>query len=130
YWQNDYRAAGHAYREALDIYRRVGDAEGATQAANDLSYALLAQEQPEEALPLIEAGLEAAREADDEILAAQVTGLLGLAKAQQGDYEGALAALQKSREVLETLNPTIRAFAHGRVGTVLRLMGRLDEAEK
>jgi predicted ATPase/class 3 adenylate cyclase len=131
YWQNDYRAAGHAYQEALDIYRRFGDAEGAVQAGNDLSYALLAQEKPEAALPLIEAGLEAARKADDEILAAQVLGLLGLAKAQQGDYEGALAALQESRETLETVeSPTTRAFAHGRVGTVLRLMGHLDEAEE
>jgi tetratricopeptide (TPR) repeat protein len=133
YWHNDYRAASHAYRQAMDLYRRLGDAQGLIQTGNDLAYALLAQEEPEAALPLIEAGLEAARAADDTALAAHVTGLLGLAKVQRGDYEGALVALQESREAFEAVGGTA-AISLGestaRVGSILRLMGRLDEAER
>jgi predicted ATPase/class 3 adenylate cyclase len=133
YWQNDYRAASQAYQEAMDLYRRLGDSRGLVQTGNDLAYALLAQGDPEAALPLIEASLEAARATDDTGLAAHVTGLLGLALIQRGDYEGALAALQESREGLEAVGgPAAISLgeATGRVGAILRLIGRLDEAEQ
>jgi predicted ATPase/class 3 adenylate cyclase len=133
YWRSDYRAASQAYRQAMDIYRGLGDAQGVIQTGNDLAYAHLAQGEPDAAIPLIEAGLEAARDADDAALIAHGTGLLGLAMVQRGDYEGALAALQESRERFEAVGkPAAISLgeSRARIGSVLRLLGRLDEAEE
>jgi tetratricopeptide (TPR) repeat protein len=133
YWQNDYPQATELYREAMDLYQRLGDADGLIGTGNDLTYALLAQKKPEAAVPLIEATMEAARRTGDPALAAHARGLLGLTMLQQGDLEGALLALEQSRQGIEIAGgPAAISLgeATSRVGSVLRLMGRLEEAER
>jgi predicted ATPase/class 3 adenylate cyclase len=133
YWQNDYQAASRVYRDALDLYRRLGDVTGIARAGNDLAYALMAQEKPDAALPLIEESGETARRLGDPVLAAEVMGLLGIARGQQGDFEGALAAFQESLEGFEAVGRSVAVWvgeSKGRIGAVLRLLGRLDEAEE
>ena len=136
YWAKDYTAATAAYREAADILSEVGEARDVAQALTDVAYALLAQSRAAEALPLIEESLTLARRAGDQIVAMVASGELGLARAQVGDYPGALEALQQSLDELEALEAGGRSVKvwvgewRGRIGSVLRLMGRLDEAEE
>jgi predicted ATPase/class 3 adenylate cyclase len=132
YWQGDYRAAAAAYREAVDISRELGDPHETARALTDLAYALLAQGKANEGLPVIEEGLNLAHEAGDRVLAAVAGGELGLARAQLRDYEGALVSLRDALKTIETAGGSVSVWVgewRGRIGTVLRLMGRFDEAE-
>jgi non-specific serine/threonine protein kinase len=134
YWQGDYAGSVDVYEEALDMYRRIGDDHGVMRAGNDLAYALLAQRSWAEALPLIEERLEAARAAGNQAFVAELLGLLGIARAQQGDYEGELEAFRESLTLFEgaAAGDPMTVWvgeAKGRIGAALRLLGRLDEAE-
>jgi predicted ATPase/class 3 adenylate cyclase len=133
YWEMEYGEAARAYGEALDLIRRSGDIVAIARARNDLVYAILAGDQPDEALPLIEESLRDARGAGDAVLTAEVLGLLGIARSQKQDYAGALEVLQESLTTLEDAGQ-VGVWAgelRGRIGVVLRMLGgRLEEAEE
>jgi tetratricopeptide (TPR) repeat protein len=135
YWAADYQAATAAYREAADIMREMGNSEEMGPALTDLAYALLAEANPTAALPLIEETLRLAREVGDQMLAVVASGLLGLVHGQLGNYPEALEALEWSLAELEAIEAggrSVRVWVgewKGRVGSILRLMGRLEEAE-
>jgi predicted ATPase/class 3 adenylate cyclase len=133
YWQGDYRAAASAYREAVDISREQGDPHATAGALTDLAYTLLAQRQAKESLPVIEESMKLAHEVGDQDLAAVAGGVLGLARAQSRDYEGALVSLRDSLKIIEAAGSSVSVWVgewRGRIGAVLRLMGRLEEAEQ
>jgi predicted ATPase/class 3 adenylate cyclase len=136
YWATDYQAAIEAYGEAADIRRQIGDARAVAQALTDVAYALLARADASAALPLIEESLQLARESGDDIVAMVASGLLGLARAQLGDYPEALAYLQGSLAELETIEAggrSVRVWVgewKGRIGSIFRLTGRLEDAEE
>jgi tetratricopeptide (TPR) repeat protein len=133
YWQGDYRAAASAYQEAVDISRELGDPHGTAEALTDLAYALLAQGAAKDSFPVIEESMKLAHEAGDQVLEGVAGGVLGLARAQMRDYEGALMSLRDSLRTIEASGSSVSVWVgewRGRIGAVLRLMGRLDEAEQ
>jgi predicted ATPase/class 3 adenylate cyclase len=136
YWTREYPAAIAAYGEVVDIFRKAGGSRDVAQALTDLAYALLANANAMAALPHIEESLHLAREAGDEMVVLVAGGLEGLAHAQLGDYEGAIDTLRRSLVELESMESGGRSVKvwigewQGRIGAVLRLMGRFDEAEQ
>ncbi|HJP64671.1 MAG TPA: adenylate/guanylate cyclase domain-containing protein [Actinomycetota bacterium] len=135
YWQSDYEAAARVYEEALREYRAAGDDEGAMRAGNDMMYALLAQRRWQDALPMIEDQIERAGDSGNDGFMAELLGLLGIAALQRGDNEGALEAYSRSLELFQRAKPGHPMVvwvgeAKGRVGSALRALGRLDEAEE
>jgi tetratricopeptide (TPR) repeat protein len=131
YWHTDYVESARRYREAMDLAERLGDPRRFVRSEMDLVYALLAQDRAEDAQPLIEDARERSAELADPAYTAEALGLLGMSLTQRRLYEGALAAHEEALAVIESLDRPALTWigeARGRVGNVLRLMGRLDEA--
>jgi len=132
YWQADYASAANAYRAAVEIDRDINDRRRLAEALRDLAYALLAERRRDEAFAIIEECLETAGGLDgSQGLVASATGLRGIARAQRGDLEAALEDLEESLRLFETVpeGSFWGGEARGRIGSVYRLMNRLDEAE-
>jgi predicted ATPase/class 3 adenylate cyclase len=133
YWQTDYAAATRAYAGAVEIARELGNPRTLAQTLTDLGYAYLAQAQPEPVFRLMEEATAAAKAAGDDLLVAVAVGELGLAHAQQGDYESALKATTESLDLIESSGGWVSVWAgewKGRVGSMLRMLGRVEEAEQ
>ena len=133
YWQTDYAAATRAYAGAVEIARELGDPRMLAQALTDLGYAYLAEAKPKPVFSLMEEATEAARAAGDDLLVAVAFGELGLAHAQLGEYEDALRTTTESLDLIETSGGGVSVWAgewKGRVGSMLRMLGRPEEAER
>ncbi len=132
YWQADYSSSKQKYEEGLEIYLEIGDDRGVAEALADLAYVTMAQDDPDAALPFIEKGLDAARRCRDETREAELAGLLGIAHFQRGEYDAALAALKESLDGFEAAQPVAGYWLNEtkvRIGSVYRMVGRLDDAE-
>ncbi|HJP64670.1 MAG TPA: tetratricopeptide repeat protein, partial [Actinomycetota bacterium] len=128
YWGRDLDQARAAYEEALALHRRLGDDWAISETAKGLAGVFLAKLEADPALPLLEEALEAARRTGAPPLIADATGVLGIALATKGEYEPALEAIRESLGVFEMMGASV--VAKGRMSGVLRLMGRLEEAEE
>jgi predicted ATPase/class 3 adenylate cyclase len=131
YWTADYPSAGAAYRETADIYNEMGNAHGHAEAVKNLAYVALAERDTEAVFAIVEQAMDAARTAGDPALTAEIAGVLGTARAQVRDFEGAIEALQESLKLFEATASGDRwpAEIRGRLANVYRMAGRLDEAE-
>jgi tetratricopeptide (TPR) repeat protein len=98
----------------------------------NLGYVALARGDREGAFHLIEQALSAARTAGAPALIAEITGVLGTARAGAGDFEGAIEALRGSLKLFEAMATGDHwpAEIRGRLANVYRITGRLDEAEE
>ncbi|MEP7360120.1 MAG: adenylate/guanylate cyclase domain-containing protein [Chloroflexota bacterium] len=99
YWQNDYSVVGPWYREAVELYKSVGDDAGTAEALFNLSY-----------VPMLEGDLpEAARIANEAVaLFAKLGDEAGVAKSEQvsafvdyysGDATQAVKSLEKATDI-------------------------------
>ncbi len=88
------------YRDAIELGQAAGTSHGVATAAwasLDLARVLLAADQPRDALPVIEQGLDLAETHDRGFpdLVSMLTVALGRARAEAGDLEGAVAAWRR-----------------------------------
>jgi predicted ATPase/class 3 adenylate cyclase len=130
YWEGDYEASGHAYGEALQLSRELGDIHGSAEALKNLAYVAGASGAIAKSLALADEAREMARGAGFVALGAEAAGLLGLALSRSGDHHGALEATMEALEGFE--KEGIAYWANqmkSRIGSIYLRMGDLDEAE-
>jgi predicted ATPase/class 3 adenylate cyclase len=120
------------YREALAIYRELGDLPGIAQATYDLAFVPVAKGAGfEESPPLLHSAIELFQQVGDEDGAARAKGDLGLFLMMAGDPRAALplmeASLARSRDrgdMMRVMDDSLR------VAEANRQLGRLDEARR
>jgi tetratricopeptide (TPR) repeat protein len=128
--RGDPEAAGHDLQQALTALRSLGDRFAAAGSLGALARARLDQGDCREARSFFESARRQVRELGDLRLAYALTGQLGYALHELGDYDAAaecyLAALGKDG----ALRPVERAAMLGALGALRAIHGRLAEAEK
>jgi predicted ATPase/class 3 adenylate cyclase len=129
YWQGDYPAAESAYREAVDIYRAVGDDTQIAEATLNLSY-----------MPALRGDIPGSRRLYEEVVdqferlgdvekVTFVKAMLGYALMMEGDLARARPLLEESMLVADGSGDAFAtAGAHHTMGQLERLSGNLDEA--
>ncbi|MFN2590351.1 MAG: adenylate/guanylate cyclase domain-containing protein [Actinomycetota bacterium] len=101
YWEADYASSEHAYGEALQLSRELGDVPSSVEALKNPSYVAGAAGDTGKALTLADEARKVATDAGLVALAAEAAGLVGLSLSREGDNEGALAATQEALEGFE-----------------------------
>jgi predicted ATPase/class 3 adenylate cyclase len=97
YWQANVPETERHYREALAIYRELGDRPGIAQATYDLAFVPLIRGSGfEEGGRLLNDAIELYEELGDEGGMAKAKGDMGLFLMMQGDYHAALPLLEES----------------------------------
>src|SRR5688500_3782877 len=81
WWQQDRTAAGNFYQRAVDIERELGDPKRTAEALYNLSF-VVAGEDIEAAVRMVEESLELFRQAGDEYGVAQVLSMSVIRDAQ------------------------------------------------
>jgi predicted ATPase/class 3 adenylate cyclase len=123
WWQQDRVTAGERYREAVAIERDLGDPGLLAEALYNYSF-VIAGEDIQQAMRLLEESGDLFRKAGDERGVAQVLGMLVLPDAEAGRWDAVLARLEEVVAIWRRLGERLHlafnlvwvAFAHGRLG--------------
>jgi tetratricopeptide (TPR) repeat protein len=130
YWEADYASSERAYGEAMEISQQLGDIPGSAEAMKNLAYVAGAAGDAARARTLATEVRKIATSAGLRMLAAEASGLVGLARSREGDHEGALEATQEALEGFEAEGVVYWANEmKSRLGSIYLRMGRLDEGE-
>jgi tetratricopeptide (TPR) repeat protein len=130
YWQQDYEAAERHYREALDIYRALGDRNGEAEVLYSLAYLEVIRGAADRALELYERSAGIWRELGNRV---------GEASASQAVVMMKLGAGRRADEAVQAVERAVKTFRQvgERFGLAnslhvlamaLREDGRLEEA--
>jgi predicted ATPase/class 3 adenylate cyclase len=132
YWQANVPETERHYREALAIYRELGDREGIAQATYDLAFVPLIRGSGfEEGGRLLHEAIELYEQLGDEGGVAKAKGDLGLYLMMKGDHQGALPLLEESLSRSRERGDTFRvADDHLRVAEAHRGLGNHDQARR
>jgi len=123
WWQQDRRAAGASYAQALAIERELGDPARLAEALYNLAF-VVAGDDVGSATRLLEESLDLFRQVGDERGMAQVLAMLVMPDAQAGNWEPVIDSLEEAVEIWRRLGDRLHlafdllwlGFAHGRVG--------------
>ncbi len=127
--QGDHAQAVVRHREALTLYRELGDKRGIAFALNNLGVQALAQGEYRQAAALYEESLARYRELDDRRWIAYVLNNLGVVAQYQGDYRRATRLYQESLEIRRELGDRQRiADVLYNLGEVAHFQGDLRRA--
>jgi predicted ATPase/class 3 adenylate cyclase len=96
YWQSDLEEAERHYREALAIFRELGDRRGTAQVTHDLAFIPILRGTGPEASRLLQAAIALYEEIGDGERAARAKADLGLLLMAQGDHSAALPLLEEA----------------------------------
>lgn len=124
-----------SYREALEIRRALGDAEGVARNLEGIAYVKSLYRPDPESESLLLESLDILRQQrpEETLRIASVRYTLGWHYLVRGDFDQALEQFSTVAEVLESsvpeLHPARPATLHG-YGETLRRLGRLDEASE
>ena len=131
YWQDDYRAAGRAYREALDLCRELGDEAGEAAALYNLGYIALIEDDLDEAWSLFTAARERHRRLGDRAAYASDGLGLGLVGSHRRDWEAATEVLEETEGLYREVGDRF-GLGSTLVSLVVpyRERGELDRAER
>jgi tetratricopeptide (TPR) repeat protein len=132
YWQGNVPETERHYREALAIFRELGDRQGIAQATYDLAFVpLLRGYGFEEGARLLHDAIELYQELGDEGGMTQAKGDMGLFLMMKGDYRGALPLLEESLSVARERGDVFRlADDLLRVAEAHRGLGDHDRARR
>jgi tetratricopeptide (TPR) repeat protein len=132
YWQGNVPKTERHYREALAVYRELGDRHGIAQATYDLAFVPLLRgsglEEGEQLLTDAIALYQALGDADG---VAKAKGDMGLILMKRGDYRAALPVLEDFLSLARKRGDTFR-LSDGliRVADAHRALGNLDRARR
>jgi predicted ATPase/class 3 adenylate cyclase len=132
YWQSNVPEMEGHYREALAIYRELGDRQGIAQATYDLAFVpLLRGSDLEEGERLLSDAIALYQELGDQDGMAKAKGDMGLILMMRGDYRAALPVLEDFLSLARTRGDTFR-LADGliRVADANRGLGDHDRARR
>jgi predicted ATPase/class 3 adenylate cyclase len=123
WWQQDREAAGAFYEEAVAVERDLGEPVRIAEALYNLSF-VVAGEDLEAAMGLLDESLSLFRQAGDERGVAQVLPMLVMRDAKAGRWEQVVQSLEESVAIWRRLGDRLHlsfdlvwlAFAYGRVG--------------
>jgi predicted ATPase len=132
YWQANAADAERHYREALAIYRELGDRAGIAQATYDLAFVpVIRRTGFEESGRLLQEAIELYEELGDVTAAAKAKGDLGLFLMMTGDHRAALPLMEESLSRSRERGDLIRlADDLLRVAEVHRALGDHDVARR
>ena len=127
----EYPLAEDRMRQALEHYRAVGDRFNEARGLKNLGKLLVDQGRLDEGAEQLEQSLEIRRSLELPLQVALTLSSLADIDMERGNWQQALVQYQS---VLATAreydNPTLEASAAGDLSTVLRRLGRLDEARR
>jgi predicted ATPase/class 3 adenylate cyclase len=123
WWQQDREAAGHFYEKAVVVERAIGEPLHIAEALYNLSF-VVAGEDFEAAMRLLDESLSLFREAGDERGVAQVLTMLVMRDAEAGRWEQVVESLEEITGIWHRVGDRLHlsfdlvwlAFAYGRVG--------------
>ncbi|MEZ4522723.1 MAG: tetratricopeptide repeat protein [Thermomicrobiales bacterium] len=128
-WLGNYPRARELYGRALTIYRALNDRSSIATALRGLGSVAIDQEDPVEAISLLEESLIHARAMGDSWEVAAVTNLLGVASFAIGDSDAAIIRHEEALAGWRQLRDTTYISAGlTNVGLVAFACGRLDRA--
>ncbi len=131
YWQNDYDATGRYYREALEIQRTVGDAQGLQEALYNVGFLSLLQRDPQSALGVFEESRTIAGQRSDKKGLADTAWGLAMAAIQARDWDAARRWGAECERLYEELGDLFgRGLAQFTFFQVARYTGDLPEARR
>ncbi len=118
------------YEEALALYRGLGDARGEAGCLAELAHVIgIRGGDHDLARPLLEAALALHARRHDEAGEAVTRSHLGAILAIKGDFEGALLAYGRARDLAKAVGDRrTEGLCEGMIAAVLGLLGRGDEA--
>ncbi|HEV3473929.1 MAG TPA: tetratricopeptide repeat protein, partial [Actinomycetota bacterium] len=96
YWMNDYEATERHYREAVDVYRDVGDHAGMAEALYNMAFVPALKGDIAEARSIFAQSLAEARAAGDQVLIAHALEWEAYADLLEGHYETVVPRLQEA----------------------------------
>jgi predicted ATPase/class 3 adenylate cyclase len=137
YWEGEIPETERHYREALAIYRELGDREGIARATYNLAFVPLIRGSGfEEGRRLFQEAIELYRELGDEDTVARAKGDMGFLLVLEGDPRAALPLLEESLSLSRERGDTFRltddllrvAEAHRSLGDHDRARPRYLEA--
>jgi len=132
YWEGEIPETERHYREALAIYRELGDREGIAQATYNLAFVPLIRGSGfEEGRRLFQGAIELYRELGDEDTVAKAKGDMGFLLVLNGDPRAALPLLEESLSLSRERGDTFRlADDLLRVAEAHRSLGDHDRARR
>ncbi|MGH2555026.1 MAG: adenylate/guanylate cyclase domain-containing protein [Actinomycetota bacterium] len=132
YWQADAEDTERHYREALAIYRELGDRPGIAQATYDLAFVPVTRGTGfEESGRLLQSAIDLFQEVGDEDGAARAKGDLGFFLMMTGDPRASLPLMEESLSRSRDRGDMIRVMDDSlRVAEAYRILGRHDDARR
>jgi predicted ATPase len=128
WWQRDRESAGRFYSEAVAVERRLGDPGRIAEALYNLAF-VVAGNDIEDAVRLLEESVELFREAGDERGIAQTLTMLVIRDARAGRWARVATSLEDAVEIWRRVGDRLHlAFDLVWLGFAYGRMGRVDEA--
>ncbi len=131
YEQGDFDGAEDMYREAIKVFRQVGDVEGITTASGNLGDIALARGNLSEAARALSEAIPGYKEMGDPDGVTLTLSDLALIQRLRGDLKAALAGYKEAQSVAQEIaDKRAVAYALSGVGDVLVDQGDLQAARK
>lgn len=128
YLQGDYVGAEARHREALAIWRRLGNRRGVARSLNSLGNIANSRGELSAARRLYEDAVSIAREIGDRRSISMGLHCLGMVACNAGDYASAQALLQECVSVSRDIGAWRAAVALSELGDVMLAQGELEAA--
>lgn len=125
----EYALAQERMSQALAHYRSVGNRFNEARVLANLGRFLVEEGRLDEATEYLQQSLEIRRRLDLPLLVSRTLSALADVDMERGNWQQALVQYERTLELArEYENPTLETAAAGDLSTVLRRLGRLDEA--
>ena len=127
----EYAQAEERMRTALDHYREIGHRFNEARALTNLGRFLVDQGRLDEAAEQLQRALEIRRTLQLPVHVANTLSALADIEMERGNWQQAMVQYQATLDTArENPNPAMEAAAWGDLSTVLRRLGRLDDARR
>lgn len=127
--RGDVRAALGCYREALEMFQRLGESADAAAVLNNLGFAAYSLGEPGPAAESYRQALEIRRANENPAGEAQVLNNLAVLARSLGEVDSALADYAAAREILASLNDRRQeAIALNNLGVAYSSLGEVERA--